>query len=131
MAIDPDRIENVRLADEPRAFARHIDEVSAAMARAEATRQAGSSAAARRHTCRSSKSMGELRTHQLTASRAGSGSRKVFAELFSFPRYVERLDGIAAALLNGNAMPSPRELAPAPTPAGASLNGSHGGVALH
>ena len=131
MAIDAGRIENVRLADQPLAFAQHLDEVSAAAARAEAVRLAGADAAAARHgNGGSPMPAAELHMQQVKAWRARSGSRKVFAELFSFPRYVERLDRIAAGLLGGEAACA---LAPAAARevAAASLNGAYGGVALH
>jgi glycosyltransferase involved in cell wall biosynthesis len=131
MAVDAGGIENVRLADQPLAFAQHLDEVSAAAARAEAVRLAGAdTAAARQGNGGSPMTAAELHRQQIRAWRARSGSRKVFTELFSFPRYVERLDRIAAGLLGGEAA-----CAPAPAPAreatGASLNGAYGGVALH
>ena len=131
MAIDAGRIENVRLADQPLAFAQHLDEVSAAAARAEAVRLAGAdAAAARQGNGGSPMPAAELHMQQVKAWRARSGSRKVFAELFSFPRYVERLDRIAAGLLGGEAACA---LAPAAARevAAASLNGAYGGVALH
>jgi polysaccharide biosynthesis protein PslH len=130
MAFDPDSIENVRLADDPFDFARHIDELSAATAAAEAVRQAATSAAARRQTGGRDQSAAEMHMQQVKAGRAKSGSRQVFSELFSFPRYVERLGGIAGSLLSRAA---PNQPAPAVTaaPAGASLNGAYAGVALH
>jgi glycosyltransferase involved in cell wall biosynthesis len=73
MAIDPAKIDNVRLADEPRAFARHINEINAAASEA----QAGS----------------------VKADRAAASSRRVFQELFSFPNYVAKLKRIGGDLL--------------------------------
>jgi glycosyltransferase involved in cell wall biosynthesis len=131
MAIEADRIENVRLADQPLEFAQHLDEVSAAAARAEAVRLAGAeAAAARRGNGAGAMTAAELHMHQIRAGRARSGSRKVFTELFSFPRYVGRLDQIAAGLLGGGPawVPAPADAREA---AGACLNGAYGGVALH
>jgi glycosyltransferase involved in cell wall biosynthesis len=133
MAIDPEGIENVRLADDPFDFARHIDEVSVATAKAEAMRQAGTGAAARRLTGGRDQSAAGMHMQQVKAGRAKSGSRKVFSELFSFPRYVERLGGIAGGLL-GRVVPTQAAPAVTAAPAGAagtSLNGAYAGVALH
>jgi hypothetical protein len=75
---------------------------------------------------------------RVKAGRATSGSRRVFTQLFSFPRYVERLGDIAGRLLTG--APHPVQLAPALTiaPVGrpetpaTSRNGAYGGeVVLH
>jgi glycosyltransferase involved in cell wall biosynthesis len=136
MALDPETIENVRLADQPMAFAQHLNEVSAAAARADAVRLAGAEAAARRQNGSGAVPATELQMQQVRAWRAKSSSRKVFTEHFSFPRYVERLDGIAAGLLGGEAAcpavpDAAREPAEARAAAGASLDGAFGGAAVH
>jgi polysaccharide biosynthesis protein PslH len=142
MGIKLDEIDNLRLADQPALFARHIDEVGAAAAKAETLRLARAEAAARQHggsPLISPMPAAELQLQQTKAWRAKSGSRRVFTELFSFPHYVERLDGIAAGLLDGEstcAVTAPDAAAETASvrrePAvGASLNGAYGGVALH
>jgi glycosyltransferase involved in cell wall biosynthesis len=137
MAVNPETIENVRLADQPMAFAQHLSEVSAAAARAEAVRLAGAEvAAAHQPNGGGAVPARELQMQQVRAWRARSSSRKVFTEHFSFPRYVERLDGIAADLLGSEAAcaaapDKARAAAEARAAAGVSLDGAFGGVAVH
>ena len=94
------------LADEPALFARHLDEVSDAAARAEAVHLAGADAAAVPHQNGSRAMTAKQRIRQVRAWRAKSSSRKLFTEHFSFPRYVERLDGIATGLVSGEKAPA-------------------------
>jgi hypothetical protein len=72
---------------------------------------------------------------QTKAWRAKSGSRRVFTELFSFPRYIERLGGVAAGLLGGEAtcrVTVPGAALDRREPAASTpLNGALSGVALH
>jgi glycosyltransferase involved in cell wall biosynthesis len=136
MEVNLDEIENLRLADQPALFARHINEVNAAAAKAEALRLARAEAAARHHGSGvSSMTAAQLQMQQAKAWRAKSASRLLFTELFSFPRYVERLEAVAADLLGGEATcaaPAPDAAQDRREPAaGGSLNGAYSGVALH
>jgi glycosyltransferase involved in cell wall biosynthesis len=88
MAIDLSKIDNLRLADSPRVFARHINELNAAATDAQRDDDD------RRMTA------GEWRQLQgMKAQRATASTRKVFEALFSFPSYVAKLDRIGSGLL--------------------------------
>jgi glycosyltransferase involved in cell wall biosynthesis len=97
MAIDLDRIENLRRADSPALFARHIDEVSGEAAQGEASLL--SAASISRHDERDRKMAAWEWLERQQAARAKSASRRVYNELFSFPRYVGKLQSIAEGLL--------------------------------
>jgi glycosyltransferase involved in cell wall biosynthesis len=137
MSVDPRQIDNVHLADDPLAFARHLDEVSAAAAKAEAARLAGVGVFARRRAAGiAATPAGQMQ--RVRTGRAESGSRQVFTQLFSFPRYIERLGDLAGRILTGAPLPVQPVPAPAAAPAGraeaptASLNGAHcAEVVLH
>jgi glycosyltransferase involved in cell wall biosynthesis len=130
MAIDLGKIANLRLADTPVLFARHISEVNA---EAMMDAQLGLPTGALPSACddgEDRKTEREwLALHQARARRLTASSRKVFHELFSFPKYVEKLEGIAGNLV---AAARPVELAcyEACEDVGI-IGGSRRGAALH